>query len=70
MLWLILIVEITALMALGFLVAASVQGTVRIRDWSLTSPYHHAKRSPRPGPDRAMFVNNAPRSVRAERGLS
>lgn len=44
MLWLIILVEIAALLALAFSLAASAQGTSRMRDWSLTSPYPRCRR--------------------------
>ncbi|QWF84765.1 hypothetical protein [Amycolatopsis sp. CA-230715] len=39
MLFLIIMLEIAALFALGFRLAAGTQGTTRVRDWSLTSLY-------------------------------
>ncbi|WP_162788295.1 hypothetical protein [Amycolatopsis albispora] len=39
MLLLIMIAEIAALLTLGYQLAAWAQGTPRVRDWSLPSPY-------------------------------
>lgn len=64
MLLLIMIAEVTAFFALGFFLAASAQGTSRMRDWSLTSLYPRRGSSPSRAQVKKSMNPNGARSPR------